>query len=190
VSRSSGAGRCSQLDLVPVYALRGLEAAEMQSAAAHISGCADCKQELESLRPALEALAGCRAEILTPPLLLWEQLLERIGADPAGSQPKAAWREPDWEEVAPGICCKLLSTDTQRDRVSMLVRLAPATEYPPHRHGGVEELHLLSGELWIDERKLEPGDYNRAEPGTADKLVWSATGCTCLLITSPADVLG
>ena len=30
----------------------------------------------------------------------------------------------------------------------------------------VEELHLLNGELWIDERKLFPGDYNRAEPGS------------------------
>jgi hypothetical protein len=32
-------------------------------------------------------------------------------------------------------------------------------------------------------------DYNRAEPGTADRRVWSETGCTCLLITSPSDLL-
>jgi anti-sigma factor ChrR (cupin superfamily) len=76
------------------------------------------------------------------------------------------------------------------DRVSMLVRLAPGGEYPPHSHAGVEELHLLQGELLIDDRKLCPGDYNRAEPGTADKRVWSETGCTCVLITSTRDVLG
>jgi anti-sigma factor ChrR (cupin superfamily) len=75
------------------------------------------------------------------------------------------------------------------DRVSMLVRLTPGTEYPPHRHAGTEELHLLEGELWIDDRKLFPGDYNRAIAGTADKRVWSETGCTCLLITSPSDLL-
>jgi len=34
------------------------------------------------------------------------------------------------------------------------------------------------------------GDYNRAEPGTADKRVSSETGCTCVLITSPSDLLG
>jgi anti-sigma factor ChrR (cupin superfamily) len=99
-----------------------------------------------------------------------------------------AWREPEWEVVAPGIECKLLANEP--DRVSMLVRLAPNTEYPPHSHAGVEELHLLDGELWIDERKLHPGDYNRAEPGTADQRVWSETGCTCVLVTSPRDVLG
>ena len=36
---------------------------------------------------------------------------------------------------------------------------------------------------------LCPGDYNRAERGSADKRVWSETGCTCLLVTSPSDVL-
>jgi hypothetical protein len=66
------------------------------------------------------------------------------------------------------------------DRVSMLVRLAPRTDYPPHRHSGLEELHLLHGELMINDRKLYPGDYNRAEVGTSDLRVWSETGCTCV----------
>jgi hypothetical protein len=104
---------------------------------------------------------------------------------PAASQ----WSEPEWEEVAPGISCKLLATDSEEHRVSMLVRLAPGTDYPPHTHAGVEELHLLDGELWIDDRKLYPGDYNRAEPGTRDARVWSETGCSCVLMTSTKDVL-
>jgi anti-sigma factor ChrR (cupin superfamily) len=71
----------------------------------------------------------------------------------------------------------------------MLVRLSPGVDYPPHRHAGVEELHLLDGELVIDEKKLYPGDYAWALPGTADNRVWSETGCTCVLVTSPKDVL-
>ena len=102
---------------------------------------------------------------------------------------RQSWEEPEWQEVAPGISCKLLATDADTDRVSMLVRLAPGTDYPSHTHAGVEELHLLHGELWIDDRKLYPGDYNRAEPGTADKRVWSETGCTCVLMTSTRDAL-
>jgi len=77
------------------------------------------------------------------------------------------WSEPEWEQVAPGIECKLLATDTERHRVSMLVRLAPGASYPAHTHAGVEELHLLNGELWIDERKLVPGDYNYGAPAVA-----------------------
>jgi anti-sigma factor ChrR (cupin superfamily) len=99
------------------------------------------------------------------------------------------WSEPDWEQVAPGIECKLLSTDAERHRVSMLVRLAPGASYPAHTHAGIEELHLLDGELWIDERKLLPGDYNYAGRGSGDERVWSETGCTCVLLTSTRDIL-
>lgn len=103
--------------------------------------------------------------------------------------PSTAWREPQWSQVAPGISCKVLAADTDKHIVSMIVRLVPGGEYPAHVHAGREELHLLQGELWIDERKLFPGDYNRAEPGTRDKRVWSETGCTCVLVTSTRDVL-
>ena len=107
---------------------------------------------------------------MRPPTPLWGRLAERIAAD-SGSEPspepEARWGdEPEWKEVAPGISCKLLATDAAKERVSMLVRLAPGVAYPPHSHAGVEELHLLDGELSIDDRKLYPGDYNRAEPGT------------------------
>jgi len=71
----------------------------------------------------------------------------------------------------------------------MLVRLQPRVEYPAHMNAGVEELHLLQGELTIDGRTLQPGDYHRAEPGTSDMHVYSETGCACVLITSPRDVL-
>jgi hypothetical protein len=57
-------------------------------------------------------------------------------------------------------------------------------------HAGIEELFLLDGELWINENKLYPGDYNRAEAPTRDTRVWSETGCTCVLVTSTQDVLG
>jgi len=67
------------------------------------------------------------------------------------------------------------------------VTFAPALT--PHTHAGVEELHLLDGELWINGRKLVPGDYNYGEPGALDESVWSETGCTCALITSTGDLL-
>jgi anti-sigma factor ChrR (cupin superfamily) len=150
------------------------------------------EKELDALRRAIEALPASPADVLAPPAQLQARLAQRIAADTGGAAvppPKGQWREPHWEQVAPGIECKLLATDAQRHRVSMLVRLAPGAKYPAHTHAGIEELHLLDGELWIEDRKLRPGDYNRGEPGTADTLVWSETGCTCVLITSTQDVL-
>ena len=127
-------------------------------------------------------------DVLCPSEALWGRVAQRIAAEMGAPR---QWAEPEWEEVALGISCKLLATDTDaaEDRASMLIRLAPGVEYPPHRHAGVEELHLLHGELLIDGRTLYPGDYNRAEPGSVDKRVWSETGCTCVLITSTRDAI-
>jgi hypothetical protein len=118
--------------------------------------------------------------------LIWWLGLEtgRMFTVPAGNERLWAWKE-----VAPGISCHLLSTDKEHQRVSLLVRLEPGTDYPPHRHAGREELHLLHGELMINDRKLFPGDYSRAEAGSVDTRVWSETGCTCLLMTSIRDEL-
>jgi len=183
---------CDQTELVALHALRALRHEESCAMQAHIATCSECQQKLESLRPVVESFAWWPTDLLRPVESLWDRLARRI-ADESGTVPlphaTPERLEPEWEEAAPGISCKLLATDTERHRVSMLVRLAPETDYPPHTHAGLEELHLLAGELWIDDRKLYPGDYNRAEPGTGDQRVWSETGCTCVLITSFRDVL-
>jgi anti-sigma factor ChrR (cupin superfamily) len=174
------------------YALQALPASELAAAEAHIAACAECRRELESLRPLVDRFVAWPSDVLRPTASLAERLAGRIAAE-TGTQPllppAQRWSEPEWEQVAPGIQCKLLATDTERQRVSMLVRLAPGASYPAHTHADTEELHLLDGELWIDERKLLPGDYNYGAPGDGDEHVWSETGCTCLLVTSTEDAL-
>jgi anti-sigma factor ChrR (cupin superfamily) len=200
MSSSSDNQRCEHRDLVASYALAALERDEAESMKAHLPTCAECQQEYQALSTVTDTLSAWRHQTLPPLASSWNRLAERISTQPqkqavappiaAPSSPLKNWDEPRWKEVAPGISCKLLSTDREMDRVSMMVRLAPNTAYPPHRHAGVEELYLLEGELWIENRKLEPGDFNRAGAGTADQRVWSETGCMCLLITSPSDQLG
>jgi anti-sigma factor ChrR (cupin superfamily) len=183
---------CEHAEEVCAYALQALPAAEVSDVEAHIASCARCRQELAGLRPAIDAFVAWPTDVLRPTSSLQQRLADRIAADTgtAAVVPARQWSEPAWEDVAPGIACKILARDLERHVVSMLVRLMPGAEYPPHTHAGIEELHLLDGELWIDDRKLLPGDYNRAEPGTSDKRVWSETGCTCVLITSTRDILG
>jgi quercetin dioxygenase-like cupin family protein len=191
---SSGTGQHDQdhQDLLFLYVLRTLPVSEVAIALAQISACAECRQEMETLRPIIGAFAAWPTDVLRPSASLWDRFARRIavetGQEPLVPAPRR-WAEPAWEEAAPGISCKLLATDTEKQRVSMLVRLAPGTAYPSHQHADVEELYLLDGELWIDDRKLYPGDYNRAEAGSADQRVWSETGCTCVLLTSVEDVI-
>jgi quercetin dioxygenase-like cupin family protein len=180
------------LDLVFLYALQALPTSEIQAVEAHISSCADCRQEIETLRPTIDFFVSWPTDLLRPSVSLWGRLAQRIEEDTGEEMvppPSQLPAQPEWEEAAPGIACKLLAIDTEKNRLSMLVRLAPGTDYPPHRHAGVEELHLLHGELMINDKKLYPGDYIRVEAGSVDHRVWSETGCTCVLLTSTKDVL-
>jgi anti-sigma factor ChrR (cupin superfamily) len=183
---------CEHSEVTCAYVAQALTSSEVAVAEAHIASCSDCQREVERLRPVLNQFVSWPTDVLRPTTSLQARLALRI-AEETGEQPvlppPQQWSEPEWEQVAPGIECKLLATDTERYRVSMLVRLAPGASYPPHTHAGIEELHLLDGELWIDERKLFPGDYNYGAPRTGDERVWSETGCTCVLVTSTKDIL-
>jgi hypothetical protein len=183
---------CEQIEVTFAYVTHALAADEVAAAQAHIASCPACQQEVESLRPVLNRFVSWPTDVLRPTTSLQSRLALRIAEEtgnPAVLPTAGQWAEPEWEQVAPGIECKLLATDVERHRVSMLVRLAPGASYPGHTHADVEELHLLDGELWIDDRKLVPGDYNYATPGTGDDRVWSETGCTCVLVTSFKDVI-
>jgi quercetin dioxygenase-like cupin family protein len=179
------------LESVCLYALHALPAREVPVVEAQISRCAECRRELETLRPVIDAFVSWPTDVLRPSTSLWDRLARQIAVESGQPALLAPPRldQPEWEQVAPGITCKLLATDMEKGRVSMLVRLAPGAEYPSHTHAGVEELHMLEGELMVDEKTLYPGDYLRSEPGTADHRVWSESGCTGVLLTSTRDIL-
>jgi anti-sigma factor ChrR (cupin superfamily) len=184
--------RCDHDVITCAYAIQALSASEAAAAEAHIAFCQDCQREVESLRRVVNRFVSWPTDVLRPTTSLQARLALRIAEETGQSSvlpPPPQWLEPEWKEVAQGIECKLLATDTERHRVSMLVRLAPGASYPGHTHAGVEELHLLDGELWIDDRKLFPGDYYHAAAGSGDERVWSDTGCTCVLVTSTNDTL-
>lgn len=185
------ADSCPDRDKTIAYALGSLPPAEARGMESHIGSCRTCRQETASVLAFIEKLAAWPTDVLGPTDQLRNRLAARIAGESSqpGAPPAGSWSEPDWEHVAPGIDCKLLAMDGQQNRVSMLVRLAADASYPPHTHAATEELYLLGGELWIDDRKLVPGDFNRGAPGGTDHRVRSGTGCTCLLITSTQDVL-
>jgi anti-sigma factor ChrR (cupin superfamily) len=190
--RSSANHDQGHVERVSLYALQALPAGELPAVEAQIAACVECREELDALHPVIGSFVSWPADVLRPPTSLWDRLARRIAAETGQEPVSPTPRRPaelEWEEVAPGVSVKLLATDAENHRVSMLVRLAPGTDYPPHRHAGSEELHLLDGELMIDDRKLYPGDYSRAEAGSVDRRIRSETGCTCVLITSPKDVL-
>jgi quercetin dioxygenase-like cupin family protein len=180
------------LDRMFCLALRTVPADELTDAEAQLRACADCRRAWPGIRAAVEALAAWPADVLRPATDLWARIAPRIGEAPGTEPPRASSAggpAPEWEVAAPGIYVRILARDEASKRVSMLVRLDPKTSYPPHRHAGAEELHLLHGELIVDEKLLRAGDYLHSEAGSEDHRVHSETGCTCVLMTSTDDAI-
>jgi len=126
MNSKSGQHDQEHLDLVFLYALGALPSREISVAEAHISACADCQQEMKTLRPLMGSFVSWPTDVLRPSASLWGPLAQRI-AEETGKEPvlppSQLPAKPEWEEAAPGISCKLLATDTEKNRVSMLVRL-------------------------------------------------------------------
>jgi RNA polymerase sigma-70 factor (ECF subfamily) len=114
---SSASGRHDQdhLDLVFRYALHALPASEVRIVEAQIATCADCRQEIDTLRPIVRAFVSWPTDLLRPSTSPWERLAHRIAAD-TGSEPMLPTPQPrpdaEWEEAASGLSCKMLATDT------------------------------------------------------------------------------
>jgi anti-sigma factor ChrR (cupin superfamily) len=82
-----------------------------------------------------------------------------------------------------------LFLDEARGRRTTLVRLAPGSVYPAHRHRDIEEIYLLDGELTISGVAMQPGDYCRAEPDSVHEDTYSEHGCTFIVTASVHDQL-
>jgi anti-sigma factor ChrR (cupin superfamily) len=175
-----------------LYAVQALPGDEASTVESRIAACPECRRELDTLTVVVRSLVSWPTDVLRPPASLWNRLAERVAAETGQPPLRPASRtgtEPEWQEVAPGISCKLLATDTEENRVSMLVRLAPGAEYAAHRHVGIEECYMLEGVLIVDDEKFYPGDYRRRDADSVDRRIWSETGCSCVLITSLRDVI-
>ena len=88
----------------------------------------------------------------------------------------------------PGVAIRVLNVDRERRQFSAVIRLDAGATYPSHAHDGPEECVVLEGELLVGDVRMRPGDYQRAEPGSAHSDQWSETGAL-LFVTGPMSLL-
>ena len=69
-----------------------------------------------------------------------------------------------------------------------LVRLAPNTAFPPHRHRGIEDVYMLEGEMWVGEVQMRPGDYCRTPEGSDHADVRSGPQGSLSVVVSREDL--
>jgi anti-sigma factor ChrR (cupin superfamily) len=168
------------------------------------SGCEECQTELNALGESMVDFAGVDFAVTAgggPSASVRERLLNRVAQNEfakargregvllqrAGLLIKSSTVLP-WEEAPiQGISSKALYVDAARKYSTSLVRLAPKSVYPSHRHNDIEEVFLLEGDFFIDGVRMGPGDYCRSEPGSVHGESTTESGALLLVFASQQD---
>ncbi len=168
-------------------------------------------KDRETLDPAYVALhdelarvaasLALAAPVADPPPSVRERLLARVAeaerverALPEGG----FWVKPgvngvrtsaaQWQRTPiRGLAAKVIHRDDERGTTMRLLKIEPGARYPWHRHGGHEEIFMLSGTLWVNGVLLKAGDYCRSEPGTDESGTFSEDGATAIVVSSDKD---
>jgi anti-sigma factor ChrR (cupin superfamily) len=185
------------------YVLGSLTAIEAGEYERHLrEGCDACSQSVRRARE-MEGGLALAANPVAPRPGLRDELLAKVRAAPsADTQIWRRWRgnDAEWRLVRAeeggfeptkiaGIEVRRLSVDAVRQQVTMMIRMAPGTRYPPHRHGGREECFVLAGDLRHADQVMHGGDYEVVERGTIHGEQWTEGGCLLLIHSSMNDEL-
>jgi anti-sigma factor ChrR (cupin superfamily) len=99
-------------------------------------------------------------------------------------------QETGWKQLPiPGASIKLLSLERERGYAVLLGKLEPGASYPPHFHPSPEDFYILSGDLFIGDRKLVAGDFHHADAGSRHEVNCSVEGCTLIAVLAAQDPL-
>jgi anti-sigma factor ChrR (cupin superfamily) len=196
-------------DRAAEFALGAIDAASARAFAADAAADPALAREAAEVRRALDLIAAATAAA-TPSPAVRARLLRRIAATPPSgatppAQPWKSWgltslvggtaympgAEGAFQPTAyPGVEVKPLFADRAASRATMLVRMAPGSAYPAHRHGGFEECFVLEGSLRIgDELLMTKGDYQAAREGSDHPVQRTDEGCLLLISSSLDDEL-
>jgi len=192
-------------DRIALHALGILADEERRELEDAFAADADLREEAARAVEAATSLAF-DAEEVPPPEGLRERILAAIAGGPEEGRGRQVWKEwtagggpgptvaraddGEWEETGfPGVRARRLFVNPGQGRVTMIVRMAPGSSYPPHRHGGFEECYVLEGRLAVGDTVLSAGDYQCMPRESVHGVQSTETGCLLLLTSSTSDEL-
>lgn len=176
-------------DLAALYALGALDGEDVWTFRTHLlDGCAECARELAEFEAATAELTYAAPQFDPSPILK-DRLFDRIREpEPEIFRTEIPSDGEGWKPHSlAGIRFKTLNVDKAAHSALFLLQAEPGAIYPMHRHTGVEEMVMLSGELRIGNRVYGPGEYLRSEPGSIHQTGETAQGCMFLMRASLDD---
>jgi hypothetical protein len=190
-------------ELASLCALGALSPAEQEAFEAELPANPELLALTRSLQSAIALVARATATATALPLNLKDKVLRRIGELGAASHPlpisppaPAGLRfatgagQTGWKQLPiPGASIKLLSLERARGYAVLLGKLEAGARYPAHVNAGPEDFYILTGDLFIGDRKLVAGDFHHADGGSQHEANYSIEGCTLLAVLTVDDPL-
>jgi hypothetical protein len=189
-------------ELAPMYALDCLSPQERAWVEQQMLDCPDLADDMAQQQMAVAALAygtELPEEIESRLPALKNQLFDRLQLDlpetpietpMSGFVPFFSVRsnQLNWVKTpVPKVKIALLHSDeATREKVGLLQAEADMV-YPRHRHGGTEEIYMLSGDLTLEGITYYGGDYIRSAPGSTHGEAYSQDGCMFFFRSSLDD---
>jgi anti-sigma factor ChrR (cupin superfamily) len=98
-------------------------------------------------------------------------------------------RAPWKPSKIPGVQQMSLNTDPNDRQGTFLMKIAPGTRFPKHRHPAGEEMYVLKGEATVGGYQLKAGDFLYSPPASVHDLS-TVEGCVCLqILTKPLQIV-
>jgi hypothetical protein len=189
-------------ELAPMYALDCLSPIEREWVEKQMLDCPDLADDMVQQQMAVAALSygtELPAQLEQRLPALKNQLFDRLhlGLPEPPTEPPISGFVPffsmrsnqlNWVQTPiPKVKIALLHSDqTTREKVGLLQAEADMT-YPRHRHGGTEEIYMLSGDLTLEGITYYSGDYIRSASGSTHGEAYSKDGCMFFFHSSLDD---
>jgi hypothetical protein len=190
------------IDLASLYVLGALDARDNYL----IEDCAESSQELRSELADLQIAALAipyGSEQCNLPSGLKERLFQKLNSEHPTETPimpleipsqlcsfQVKAREVNWlahPDGVDGVSISPLFVDQISRRFSGFVRCDVGAIYPSHRHAEDEEILILEGDLLIDGKCFEVGDYIYSAPNSLHSAIGNRNGCLFFVRTSLDD---
>lgn len=189
--------------LAALRALDTIDESESRALEEKLQESPELQSELDAFEAAVGAIAYTAPPVPVAPNLK-HRLFQRIAelsptpTEEVNSQPVVPATENNtpsvivrsqnvkWRKyIVSGISFANLYVDREKREFTCFMRLEAGVEFPLHRHGGVEEVFMLEGDLEVEGEVCYPGDYIRSFPDSIHGPV-SHNGCL-LLVKSSLD---
>jgi putative transcriptional regulator len=175
------------------FASGTLDEARSLVVATHLSLCTECRSAVR----AFEHVGGALLDAATPTSMsagALERAMAELGAPEATAPvrrdprvdnlpaPLANYDLGSWRWIGRGVQWRSVAVSTATDCRVFMLKAAPGTRLPRHRHTGTEWTCVFEGAFHHDLGRYGPGDFDEADESVEhNPVVEDGVPCICLV---------